>query len=204
MQYPFSDIGIPDTKSISPNDNRVEFSAVPETPEQKKDTEQLPNIKQRVRLAENDHENLHKITHLLIYTSGFLLTICLGAIYFSYSNNSSTHLPVLTKILLFFATFSLSFAVLASVRILHLSPRVSLGNAELAEMLEDVCDNEKWWTDWASRFLQFAIGLLLVGIILFAGDLFFKSPDIISDLENITHTSIEITRSALALAVEFP
>jgi len=192
MHYPFSDLGV---RGVSPDDDRAEFSIITDIPaEQETDTSQLPDLRKRIELAESDHENLHEITNLLIYTSGFLLTINLGAIYFSY-NNSSAILPLLTKIFLFVAAIFLSSAVLTSVHTLHLSPRVSLDDADLADMLERVCDDKKFLTDWASRFLETAVAILLASIIIFALDRFFKSPTLLSDLENITHLSVTITRT---------
>lgn len=197
MQYPFSGLEASKNASANQDTERAEFSVISEaTPEQRNDIKQLPTPRQRIKLAESDLENLHKITHLLIYTSGFLLTICLGAIYFSYSNNSSAHLPLMTKVLLFIAVILLSATVLVSAHTLHLSPRVSLGNVELADMLEKRCDDEKWCTDWASLILQLAIIALLAGILIFAADRFFKSPNVISDLENTTHLRITITHCA--------
>jgi hypothetical protein len=194
MQYPFpgsDELGI---REINPSNYRAEFIIIPEvTKEQINDLKRLPTTKRRIRLAEGDHENLHKITNMLIYTSGFLLTICLGAIYFSY-NNSSAILPLPTKILLFISAILLAFGVLASVHPLRLSRTSSLSNIEYVEMLEKLCDDQKQFTDWASRFLELAVILLLIGISLFAADRFLQSPNVLSYLENVTHYSIQVTR----------
>ncbi len=197
----------PPSSNVGPSPNgrdndifsRADISEVPEIPSDQ-DTRLLPPLALRVKFAESDHDNLHKITNMLIYTSGFLLTICMGAIYFSYTN-SSTHLPLTTKILLFSASFLLSVAVLSSVNTLHLQPRTPPGFVDYAEVLEEVCDDKRWCTDLASYLLQLAVLILLIGIIFFAADRYFSNPNLISELKNITHYSIEIKYVAQTLII---
>jgi len=193
MRYPFSDLET-DIGEIRPDDYRIEISEIPEIPqEQLRDATIFPSLARRIKLAQNDHEDLHKITHVLVYTSGFLLTICLGAIYFSY-NNSSAQLHILTKIALFISTGLLACTVLISIHPLRLSPTSLLGNFKLAEMLEELCDDQKCYTDWASFLLQLAVLCLLLGLFIFALDRVSQNPNMFSDLENITHLSIQVTR----------
>jgi hypothetical protein len=189
MDYPFSEPDKSSIREMRPNNDRFESDIIFDIPiEQQNDINKLPNLKSRFELIENDHENLHKITHMLIITTGFLLTICLGAIY------SSKDLPLPTKMILFLSAGLLAVAVLLSLNPLRLSKTSPLGNVELEELLERVCDDQKWHTDWASRFLESAVVLLLIGIGIFALDRFLKSPNILSDLENITSYSIQVIR----------
>lgn len=86
-------IPAPDSTPISPTKNSdIEISeAVTTTPEElltwKQIVAQNESPEDRIDRLDKDHENLHKTIQLLLSTSGLLLTICLGILYFNYNSN---------------------------------------------------------------------------------------------------------------------
>jgi hypothetical protein len=124
----------------------------------------------RVESLEKDNENLHTAVQVLLSTSGFLLTICLGAIYFSYNATSKIELPVITKGSLFVCVFLLSLSVLANAHILRLRPQAPVDKNEYADMLNNIYKKEKPYVNRSVLLLEGASIFIIIGILIFAWD----------------------------------
>jgi hypothetical protein len=195
MHWPFiGHSAIPD----SDPSERIEVN--PASINQPEAANQITDLEQRLELAKSANETLHRSIQLFLSTSGFLLTICLGAIYFSYNNSAVVKLPLLTMVCLFLSAFLLAVAVLRSVHPLHLPDRPSYIGGDLAETLESTYDDEKPYADDASYLLERAVWMLLLGIVVFAIQRFWvslNSGDVsgyVHELENISNITVTITR----------
>lgn len=187
MFYPFEGHNVPD-ETIPEESIEVRPS---EELGQTSDASQIAQLNLRADIAKSDHDNLHKIIQQLLQTSGLLLTVSLGAIYFSYTTTAEIKLPLCTKGFLFGSAFFLSAAVLYSVHPLHLPSRSSFYGIDLAEKLENVYDEEQPYADKASYCLGCAVWCLILALVVFFTFRFwdFLNSGILSTLENASHIS---------------
>jgi hypothetical protein len=132
--------------------------------------DQVISPETRVDSLEKDHENLHSTIQVLLSTSGLLLTICLGAIYFSYNSTSKIEIPVITKGSLFVCVLLLSLSVLANAHILRLKPPAPVDKNEYADNLYNIYKKEKPYVNKSVLLLEGANIFIIIGILIFAWD----------------------------------
>jgi hypothetical protein len=98
--------------------------------------------------------------------SGLLLTVTLGAIYFSFDNSDT--IPRFTKLFLFISSILLGLAIFVSIFTLKIKSRYILENIEFINAMQETTDNENKWTNRAVKVMLAAVSSLVIGMIAFA------------------------------------
>lgn len=156
------------------------------------DLQRLSPVPDLLDVLKDEHKDVRIVNDSILRISGLLLTITLGAIYFSY-NNSDT-IPRFTKLLLFMSSILLGIAVFVSIFTLKLKSRYFLESMEFVNAMQETTDSENKWTNRAVKTMLVAVTLLVVGIMAFAICQAYN--DISYNLTFLFIKPIELVRSA--------
>ncbi len=126
------------------------------------------NLDKKIDAIEQDRTDIRVIIQSSLSISGLLLTISLGAIYFSYSSNSSVVPPIWTIYALFASTISISVSIFLNIYALRLKSARPIEKWELKTSLESAYNNERKYNTGATLSLLFSVIVLFVGMICFA------------------------------------
>jgi hypothetical protein len=132
-----------------------------------RDLEQQVKTEDNIKLLEDDRKDVQRANESLLSLSGLLLTGTLAALYFSY-NKDSSNIPWTTTILLFTSSILISWSIFKTLGSLRLKARKPLVKEELENALREVHDEEYEITNSAIDLLKYAIGALILGLILLA------------------------------------
>lgn len=130
------------------------------------DLQRLSPISDSLGVLRDEHKDVRIVNDSILRISGLLLTITLGAIYFSY-NNSDT-IPRFTKLLLFLSSILLGVTIFVSIFTLKLKSKYFLEKIEFINAMQETTDSENKWTNRAVKAMSVAVTLLVVGIMAFA------------------------------------
>lgn len=119
----------------------------------------LLRLNKQIQLLERDREDIKQIIQHSFSISGLLLTVSIGALYFSYSTTTSIHPPLLTKISLFISAIGLSTGILINIYALRLHPQMPVEEEELLIALKNVYARE-------GRIVGYAYWILLISVVL--------------------------------------
>ncbi len=167
MTYTFFD---PDDDSSAPRDDDV--SAISgnlnggTTSLWAQDLQRLSPMSDSLDVLKDEHKDVRIVNDSILRISGLLLTVTLGAIYFSFDNSDT--IPRFTKLFLFISSILLGLAIFVSIFTLKIKSRYILENIEFINAMQETTDNENKWTNRAVKVMLAAVSSLVIGMIAFA------------------------------------
>lgn len=130
------------------------------------DLQRLSPMSDSLEVLKDEHKDVRIVNDSILRISGLLLTITLGAIYFSYDNSDT--IPRFTKLCLFLSSVLLGIAVFVSIVTLKIKSRYILESIEFINAMQETTDSENNMTNKAVIIMLFAVSFLVVGMLSFA------------------------------------
>ena len=120
-----------------------------------------------IDIIEQERNDIRTIIQSSLSVSGLLLTISLGALYFSYSSDSMVVPPKSTKIALFFASCCITASIFINMLALRMKPIRPIETEDRAILLKESYMSEKRYTKWSMLTLLLSIIGLFYAMIAF-------------------------------------
>jgi hypothetical protein len=130
------------------------------------DLQSLSLISDSLEVLKDEHKDVRVVNDSILRISGLLLTITLGAIYFSYDNSDT--IPRFTKLFLFLSSILLGVTIFVSIFTLKLKSQCFLEKIEFVNAMQETTDSENKWTNRAVKAMLVSVTLLIIGITAFA------------------------------------
>lgn len=127
-------------------------------------------LEKTIEIIEQERDDIRTIIQSSLSVSGLLLTISLGALYFSYSRDSIVEAPSNMKEALFISAFCLTVSIFVNILALRMKPIRPIETEDRAILLRDSYLSEKGYTKWSTIALLISILLLFYGMGAFAWD----------------------------------
>lgn len=127
-------------------------------------------LEKTIEIIEQERDDIRTIIQSSLSVSGLLLTISLGALYFSYSRDSIIKTPDNMKEALFISAFCLTVSIFINILALRMKPIRPIETEDRAILLRDSYISEKRYTKWSTIALLVSILLLFYGMGAFAWD----------------------------------
>lgn len=127
-----------------------------------------PNINEKAELIEQNRENIRTIIKSSLQISGYLMTIVLGVVYFSYSESGKEIIPLGTKALVFVSSLCFPISIFMNIWTLRLKPKFEIETESQIIELNKTFKREKCWNNAAIAFLLLSVAGLIGGMIIFA------------------------------------
>jgi hypothetical protein len=125
-------------------------------------------LEKTIEIIEQERDDIRTIIQSSLSVSGLLLTISLGALYFSYSRDSIVEAPSNMKEALFISAFCLTISIFVNILALRMKPIRPIETEDRAILLRDSYLSEKRYTKWSTIALLISILLLFYGMGAFA------------------------------------
>jgi hypothetical protein len=123
-----------------------------------------------IEIIEQERDDIRTLIQSSLSVSGLLLTISLGALYFSYSSDSIVVTPINTKEALFISAFCLTVSIFINILALRMKPIRPIETEDRAISLKESYISEKRYTKWSTIALLISILGLFYGMGAFAWD----------------------------------
>ncbi len=123
-----------------------------------------------IEIIEQERDDIRTLIQSSLSVSGLLLTISLGALYFSYSSDSIVVTPINTKEALFISAFCLTVSIFINILALRMKPIRPIETEDRAISLKESYMSEKRYTKWSTIALLISILGLFYGMGAFAWD----------------------------------
>ena len=123
-----------------------------------------------IEIIEQERNDIRTLIQSSLSVSGLLLTISLGALYFSYSSDSIVVTPINMKEAIFISAFCLTVSIFINILALRMKPIRPIETEDRAILLKESYMSEKRYTKWSTIALLISILGLFYGMGAFAWD----------------------------------
>lgn len=129
-----------------------------------------PNIEEKAEIIKQNREDIRTIIQSSLQISGYLMTVALGIVYFSYSDSGKDIIPFGAKALVVISSFFFPISIFFNIYSLRFKTSVIIETESQVIELDNTLKREIKYNNLAMVCLLLSIVALIGGMIVFVLD----------------------------------